>query len=318
MFYIFHGDNTHAKHEALDKLKARSGDPAMLELNTNTLDGKGLTVDALQAMCSAMPFLSPVRLVIVTDYFVSKPAQVERKAMLAYLPELPDFTRLVFLESSLLPKNHAAITLAGQKSAGGYVKVFELPKGGAVDRWVTRRVQERGGQIAPRAANLLATNVGADLYVLDNEIEKLLLYCGDDLIQSGHVKKLSPYAAEANIFDLVDALGHRNGRGAAQLLQRMLNDGADPFYLFAMFVRQFRLLIQVKESAESGLRAQEISKAVGMHPYVAGKMVTQARSFSIEQLEQIYAHLLDIDVNVKTGQTDMTTALVLLVAALAT
>ncbi len=35
------------------------------------------------------------------------------------------------------------------------------------------------------------------------------------------------------------------------------------------------------------------------------------------QLEQIYAHLLEMDVGVKTGQTEMTTALSLIVAGVA-
>jgi hypothetical protein len=42
----------------------------------------------------------------------------------------------------------------------------------------------------------------------------------------------------------------------------------------------------------------------------------QGRGFSLSQLEQIYRHLLDIDVGVKTGRTDMTTALNLLVVGL--
>jgi DNA polymerase-3 subunit delta len=318
MFYVFHGDNRHAQRDALAKLKAKSGDPAMLELNTSQLDGKGLTVNELRAACSAMPFLSPVRLVIVDDYFSSKPSAADIKAMVAYLPALPDFARLVFLESKELRKTNKLIKLAQDKAVKGYVRAYMLPKGNELDRWIMRRVKEQGGQIAPQAANLLAANVGSDMYILENEVEKLLLYRGTELIQPGDVKLLSPYAAEANIFDLVDAMGNRNGRKAAALLQQKLDDGEDPFRLFSMVVRQFRLLIQVKESAETGLRAHEIGKTLKLHSFVAGKLYKQSQSFSLAQLEQIYAHLLEIDVGAKTGQHDMTTALSLLVAGLAT
>ena len=83
-----------------------------------------------------------------------------------------------------------------------------------------------------------------------------------------------------------------------------------------MFTRQFRLLIQVKEVAATGARPVTVAQKLKIHNFVAGKMMQQAQGFSREQLEQVYAHLLDIDVGVKTGRADMTTALNLLVAAL--
>ena len=79
-------------------------------------------------------------------------------------------------------------------------------------------------------------------------------------------------------------------------------------------VRQFRLLIQVKELAEAGFRFPEIAGRLKIHDYVTGKLYQQSHNFTLAQLETIYSHLLEIDVAVKTGRTDMITALSLLVA----
>ncbi len=83
-----------------------------------------------------------------------------------------------------------------------------------------------------------------------------------------------------------------------------------------MFVRQFRLLIQVKELADAGYRVPGISAEIKQHSFVVGKLYQQARGFSLQELEQIYRHLLDIDIAVKTGQADMLTSLELMVANL--
>ena len=83
-----------------------------------------------------------------------------------------------------------------------------------------------------------------------------------------------------------------------------------------MFMRQFRLLIQVKELADEGKRPPAISQELKLHSFVVGKLYQQCQGFSMAQLEQIYRHLLSIDVDVKTGKNDMTTALNLLVASL--
>ena len=328
MFYIFHGEDTHTQKEKLDELKAKLGDPAMLDLNTTRLNGKGLTVGQLQDACNAVPFLAPKRLVIVENLLSEKLDKKYLDALVEYLPTLPDSTRLFFMEEKPLSAKHRLLKLAdeprpdGKKGKLGYARAFERPQGGQLDRWIIQRAEQFGGQINPRAANVLAMNVGNNLALLDQEIQKMVMYKGlsesPAPITAEDVQLLSPYAAEANIFDLVDALGNRNGRRAAELLQKKLDEGTEPFLLFSMFVRQFRLLLQVKELVDEGQRAPAVAQTLKMHSFVAGKMVQQCQSFSMAQMEQIYGHLLEIDVRVKTGQSDMITALNLLVFALAT
>lgn len=323
MFYIFHGDDTHSQRATLSTLKSRLGDPTTLDLNTTRLSHT-VTFANLRQSCDVMPFLAKARLIIVTDLLKNKPDKKFVKDLITYLPQLPETTRLVFLESDTLPDNHTVLKLA-LEAENGYVKRFKRPEGGALDRWIREKVEENNGRISPRAAHLLATNVGSDLQVLDNEIEKLILYKGekafledDAIIDADDVLLLCPYAAEASIFDLVDAIGNRYGKRAAMLLQEKTNEGTDPFFLFSMIVRQFRLLIQVKELADLGERPPTIAKNLRQHSFVVGKLYQQSHHFSIGQLEQIYRHLLDIDIGVKTGKTDMTTAINLLVAGLTT
>jgi DNA polymerase-3 subunit delta len=286
----------------------------MLDLNTNRFEGQRVSFSELQHACNSIPFLAEKRLVIVNDIFNQKRAFQDE--LLALLPDLPETTRLVFLESKSLPKRHPARKLA-ETHEKGFIKEFKPLEGGQLEGWVRQRVKTAGGKIQPYAAHLLAANAGNDLALLNNEIEKLILYKGQDTIEPDDVALLCPYVAEASIFDLVDALGERKGKAAAQLLHKKFREGTDPFYLFAMFIRQFRLLIQVKESAEHGQSPPEIAKTLKLHPFPTGKLHAQSQNFTLPQLEQIYAHLLDIDIGVKTGRTDMETALDLLVAGLA-
>ncbi|GJM40736.1 MAG: DNA polymerase III subunit delta [Ardenticatenaceae bacterium] len=314
MFYIFHGDDSHAQQVTVDKLIGKMGDPAMLDLNTTKLEGH-VTFSQLQQAASAIPFLAKVRLVIVRDLLSNKLDKSFQKQLVDYLPTLPETTRLLFLESKALKANSVLIKLA-ESEKSGYVKQFSKPEGAALERWIKQKVAEEDGRISNQATHMLAVNIGNQMEILSREIEKLLLYCNGEEIQSDEVKLLSPYAAEASIFDLVDALGNRNSKKASQLLQEKFREGADPFYLFSMFIRQFRLLIQVKELADEGKRPPAISQELKMHSFVVGKLHQQCQGFSLPQLEQIYRHLLTIDVEVKTGKNDMITALNLLVANL--
>ncbi|MBE2224740.1 MAG: DNA polymerase III subunit delta [Anaerolineae bacterium] len=315
MFYIFHGDDSHSQKEYLAKLTAKFGDPGMLDLNTTRFEGYVSLRDLSQA-CDAMPFLAPVRLVIVEGLLShAKVDKVYEKSLADYLPHMPTSARLVFLEDKPLSAKNALIKLA-EKTENGYVKQFSQPEGRDLEKWIQKRAAEKGGTISFQAVHLLAINIGSNLAMQDNELEKLILYKGNAEIMPADVELLSPYLAEASIFDLVDALGNRNEKKAALLLQKKFAEGTDPFYLFSMFIRQFRLLIQVKEAAQDGSRPPAISQQLKMHSFVAGKLYQQSQQFSLPQLEQIYCHLLNVDVQVKTGRNDLTTALNLLVAVL--
>ncbi len=316
MFYIFHGNDAHSQEETLQELLGRMGDPAMLELNTTCFKGP-VTLAQLRQACDAIPFLAERRVVIVEDALAQNSPANFIDQLRDYLPQLPDATRLFFLESQPLRSNHRLLTFA-EKQENGFVRLFKRPEGRDLERWVQQRVQERGGDIEPHAIHLLVSSAGNDLALLANEIEKLVLYRLDQgPITAGDVTLLCPYVAEASIFDLVDALGARDGHAAAGLLQTKLAEGADPFYLFAMIVRQFRLLLQAKELAGEGLRPPAIASRLKIHAFVAGKVAQQCQQFSLDQLEHIYDHLLQTDVGVKTGQSDMVTALSLLIAGLA-
>lgn len=315
MFYLFHGTDTYSRDEYVANLLSKQGDPDMVSLNTTRLD-KQATFPELQQACDAMPFLAPVRVILVQDLFASVPDKAFMEKLEAYLPQLPPTTRLIFLESQPLPDNHRVIRLAA-KEKSGHVKRFDRLEGSDLDRWVREHVESAGGRIAPPAAHLLATNVGNDLLALSNEIEKLVLYKGSEAtIEPGDVVLLSPYAAEATIFELVDALGGRQGAQVARLFQDKLNEGIDPFYLFSMIIRQYRLLLQTKSLLADGHNPGSIAAELKLRPFIVEKLARQARSYTMPQLEQIYRRLLEIDVAAKTGQADLVTSLHLFVAGL--
>ena len=104
-----------------------------------------------------------------------------------------------------------------------------------------------------------------DLRLIDSEMSKLAVYAGDRQVTQDDVRLLVPYAQDANIFDMVDALGHRRTAQAFRLLAQLRNEGAHPLYLLTMIVRQYRILVQVKDLMEQGLDLDNISRRIKLH-----------------------------------------------------
>lgn len=329
-FYVFHGADEFTRAETLADFKRRLGPPDTVDLNTTILDGGTLTLAKLRHACDAIPFLAEKRLVIVEGLLTRLAPRKDRElstsqrelltTLADYLPRLPETTRLVFIEDKPLPARHSMLRLARQEERG-YVKRFDPPDAKVLPRWIEKRVRKYGGEIEPQAAQQLAAVVGTDLRLLDQEIIKLVTYTqsptGGQAITIADIEAVVPYAQAAVVFDLVDALGRRDGRTAAQTLHRLLDAGEHPLGLLAMIVRQFRLLIQVKELKAERATPRDIAKTLRLHPFPARKLHTQATHFTAAQLEAVYRHLLDTDVAIKTGKIDPEVALDLLVAGLA-
>ncbi|HID62501.1 MAG TPA: DNA polymerase III subunit delta, partial [Anaerolineae bacterium] len=303
------------------------------DLNTTILDGSKVTLAELMHACDSVPFLTDRRLVIVEGLLTRLGAGGKGKAdrgkeqpawkkeyleeLTAYLKRLPETTRLVFVEGKSINPNHPVLKIALADKERGYVKEFRPPTSGKLRRWITDRVERKGGEIEASAAEELAAFVGSDLRLLDQELDKLISYVDRARpITRADVHLLVSYVQQANVFEMVDALGRRDGQQALKLLHRLLEDGKHPLSLLGMIFRQFRIMIQVKELAERGVPPSKIGAQLGLHRFVAEKGLRQSRNFSMEQLETIYRNLLDTDVAIKTGQMEPVLALDILIAEL--
>lgn len=327
MFYLFHGEDEFSRSETLADFKKKMGDPGLAELNITVFNGHKVTLGELQHVCDSVPFMADRRLVIVEGLLAHlEPKGRERarsawqkeylEGLTQYLRHLPETTRLVFVEDKSIGKNNPVHRLALAEERG-HVREFKPPQKKKLNRWIEQRVKKRGGQISPAAVETLAAFVGSDLRLLDQEVEKLVVYVdGGRPISEDDVRLLVSYVQEANVFEMVDALGQRDGQRAARLLHQLLNEGEHPLALLGMIVRQFRIMMQVKELNGRGLGQQDIAARLRLHRFVVKKAVGQAMNFSMEQLEAIYRKLLETDVAIKTGKMDEVLALDMLVVGL--
>jgi len=322
MFYIFDGADAFSQSEQIASLMESMGDPTTRDLNTITLDGRTTTLNEIRHHCDTMPFLSDRRLVLVRgllERLYQKSSRADSQfleELVDYLANLPDTARLFFLESKTLPKRHPVVKLA-RSSEVGHVKTFEVPRGSQLARWVRTKAKQANAEIEPRAVQSLCTFVGSDLYQLGHEIEKLAAYTdGQRAINVQDVQLLTPHARQASIFDMVDALGQRNGKTASRIYHTLLDAGEHPLAIMGMITRQFRLLIQVKELAPKLSTHQAIARELHQNPYPIKKILVQSKNFSLPQLSQVYHKLLDTDVEIKTGRIEPALALDILIAGI--
>jgi len=327
MFYILYGRDDFSISQAVDKIKAGLGDREAVATNTARLEGKRLTLSDLRNKCDTAPFLSSYRLVIADGLLgrfevkqgkrqsgkgKSRNGLGEWEDLATYIEQMPETTVLVLVDEDVKGSN----PLLKKISPLAEVRTFPMLRGNNLKDWIRQRVNKEGGDINPQAVDLLAELIGGDLWAMNGEIQKLLLYNQERPISEGDVRQLVSHVQEVNIFALVDAVAESRTQLAQQLLHRLYHEGMQPTHILTMITRQFRLIAQAKDLPK-GLSRLQIQDRLGLKAgYGLGKTLSQAKLYDFEGVKRAYDKLLETDLAIKTGKYSDKLALELLVTEL--
>ena len=316
--YFLFGNDEFAITRKLRDFESDFTDPTSAGMNTARLDARTMNDTDLNNAVNAMPFLAKKRLVLIANPSTKYNNASARKKFIEFIEKVPDTTRLVLYES-IEPREaekHWLNKWAEKNDKLIQTKAYMLPRLKEMTGWIINETRGQGGQIEPRAAEMLKDMVGVETRQAGMEISKLLAYANwARPVTSQDVEAVCIVTSQQSVFDFVDALSNGNGKSAQYLLHRLL-ESEDLFSLWGMVVRQFRLLIQAREILDGRGNKDDVARALGVHPFVAEKTTGQAARFSIESLESIYRKLLKIDEGVKTSQLTLDLALDTLVVEL--
>jgi DNA polymerase III delta subunit len=184
--------------------------------------------------------------------------------------------------------------------------------------WIQDEANGHGVSIMPGAITALleTINIGGyqkkeapDTWRIHEEIEKLANYCiacGRKDICVEDVAILVHGTDALSIFELIDNFARGDKKSSLIALARALDRGDDPYYIFSMMVRQFRMLTRIK-GAHKGMG--DPAKELGVHPFAAKKAVEQARRLELGSLIVKLNKLRDIEIASKSGESDIVTGL---------
>lgn len=318
--HYYFGNDEYAIRQQAGKFGKMFSDPTTADMNTSRLDARQMSENDLNNAVGAMPFLAAQRLVVLENISKRYSGLEGHKKFVAFLETVPPSTKLVILDLEEVKEkeipNHWMVKWAAKHPEIAEAKAFLLPKQREMPGWIVAEAKRQGGSIEPGAAARLAEMTGEQTRQAAQEITKLLTYVNyAHPIGLEDVEAVSIVTASADVFELVDALGLRDGRKAQKLLHRLLED-KDAFELFGMVIRQFRLLTIAREVMDEGGTRDEAVAALGTHLFVAEKAWKQAGKFSMETLTAIYHRLLAMDEAAKTGVMPLDLALDMLIVEL--
>ncbi len=308
MLFLY-GKDSFRSREQLKKIKEKfiaERDPQQLNMR-QLVCGRTSHAEIVQAF-SAAPFLAEKRLLIIESLI--ELAEEDTRAWIKEKIEgnaIPSWLILVIWEGTDSYKKKEQKELFARLQQEPYAQPFDVLSDIKRKAWIASRIKESGSTIQPKALDVLLRSCGEDLWQSNQVIAQLVAYAKGRDIEEKDVSLFVDPLIEDAIFALVDAIVSKKTSQALLLLYEQYALGKESGYVFAMILRQIRILLQLLDMKQhyGSISPQDAAKQLGIHPFVIKKTLPLLQNYSLEELIQQHTRLLEIDVQTKTGAGDI-------------
>ena len=305
MIVTLTGANDFARKAELKKL-VTSFIVEHTDMAVERFEGDEADAARMRESMASLPFLTAKKLVVLYEPGKQK-AFAEHIA--DAIKEAADTSDVVIVEPKLDKRLSYYKTL---KKLTDFREFSELDANG-LTRWAVEYAKGQEGSISAPDARLLIDRIGTNQQMLQQELDKLLVY--DPTITRTAIELLTDSMPQSTVFELLDAAFNGKARHALELYQEQRALKVEPQAIIAMLAWQLHVLALIKTAGSRS--ADEIAREAKVNPYVVRKSQALTRRLSLEVLKQHIQSLLSLDLKLKSVAIDADEALRLYLLRLA-
>jgi DNA polymerase III subunit delta len=288
VFFLF-GEEEYLKEELATSLINAHLDNATRDFNLDQIRGSDATPEGLASVIATPPMMAEWRVVVVREAQALAAAARTRAVIENVLDRTPPELALI-LVATLPDKAKAQIYERLKKQATAVS--FPLLNAADVPGWLMTRARDDGYDLNPKAAQAMASAIGAELGVLLQELKKLYDFTRErKQITLDDVKQVVGSVPRQNRWEWFDMLGDQRFRDARTALPVLLDSGETGVGLIIGIGSH---LIRLSILASGGEKALE--NALPSHQrWLANRLGRQARKWKTQQLDSALDDLLRAD-----------------------
>ena len=287
------------------------------DFNETICYGADVTAEQVITAARRFPMMADRQLVVVREAQMLK--GIEDIAI--YCNEPLDSTVLVLLMHKASLDKRKALYKVAQKV--GVVLDSPALRDYEVPGWIGNYYSEKGLNIEPAAANLLAESVGTDLSTIALETDKLLknLPEGVHSVSVADIEKNVGISRQFSVFELTKELSFRNAPRALKIAAHLGNAArfAMPQAVSALFMHFNRILKYGALLSRGGYPSAEDKAAAlaGVNPYFYREYDTAVRNYPLPKAMAVISLLCQYDYLGKGGDGGATPDSALLIELVA-
>lgn len=312
LLVLLWGDDAGALRQSAQTVIAATGiDPAD-PFAAEKISLTDLLADSSRLADSAqtLSFTSPHRLIHITGISGDERADSVTgltnavKAALAF--PLANVT-IVITVPKLLEKTSPLVKFIEAHGQALSVRFF-VDSAADITTFLKTEFNAAGAAIDGDALAAMAAGLGADRELARREVEKLIVYAGNESpITVAHVQESLAGAIPADAFRLAEAVGSRNKVETDRLLQHLIHQGEDLTSAFSLVLRHLQSIKLGAELRASGQPESEILKLTGKFrapKNVQSDFMRQITSYPPSRLAALSDYALDTLSQARSGYLD--------------
>jgi DNA polymerase-3 subunit delta len=292
--YVVYGDEEFLRSSVIDAIRSvvlgDDGD----EFGVGRFDGKTAALADLLDELATLPFLTPRRLVVLSnaDPFVTS----HREALERYV-EKPHRTGVLVIVAQSWPSN---TRLAKSVARSGLAVDCKAPDSRQLAPWCRRWAKDRyNKKFGVEAADLLVELVGGGLGQLSAEIDKLASYVGERTeLSADDVDRLVAAGRVETVWKILDAAAAGDAATAVNILESLMSAGEQPVLIFGAISSQLRKLAKAHRLVAGGHSIQAALPKAGINFYT-DRASAHLRRLGRERLSRLFGWLTETDLGIK-------------------
>ena len=293
--YYFYGEEDFQRDQLLNALVETLIEPAARPFNLDIYRAEDIDIPQLIAQALTFPMMAQRRLIILKN--ADRLPDSAPPELLPLIESPPETTTIIITATK--PDGRKKLFAELRKRATAIE--FRPPYDNEIPAWIQTHVKTLGRQIAPDAAHLLHMSIGLNLRELNGEIEKLFIATSSDPISREDVAQVIDNTRGVTVFELADALGHRQLDQAQVLIGRLCEQGEHPAGTIALLVRHFGILRRARWLSGHRLPRNALSSRLKVPAFFLNNYLEQARLFDERALWNAHEALLDADNRLKSS-----------------
>lgn len=295
--FFFHGDAERLRDEAARTLVEAAVDPATRDFNLDTYRASEVSSEALAASLAMPPVMAPRRVVALfgAERLTPTGCNVVQEVLDRPPPEL------TVVVTATIPKGSRKAFYRKMKQ-GAVTLEWTAPREAEIPGWLIERASERHGlDLDVPAAEALAAAIGADLGLLEAELDKLASTGNGEPVTVERIAELVPNVRPVNRWAWLDSVAERDYRTALSALPVLLSAPDANAVGLINAMTDHHVLVGI--AVEGGAALLERTLAEVGKPYLKFKVRTlaaQARRWTGEEIDRALVLLRRADARAKT------------------
>jgi DNA polymerase-3 subunit delta len=296
--YVFIGDEVFFRDRCRAAILKHLVSSELRELSLYDLDLSDLSVQQVLNMAQTPSLMAPFQVFFVRNLknlYGRGQHKEEFEAIERYWKDPNPNALIVFIADHIsIPADVRRMDMQDKdryerirETLGDFCGILEMARVNEEDgaRWVIDAAAQQGVKVETDAARELVDALGADMMMVANELEKLILYVLEKKrISLGDVETMVLAAKQRSLYELTDAISAKDSARALAVLEGLLasGDGEDAAigHLY-MLARTFRQMLVILEKNVRDSRAiwQALWQGFRLPPFAADDVIRQARRY---------------------------------------